>query len=215
MPNKLSDVKTDGNILPSNVFPSAEFAKRRRRQEKQRRKNRFKHLTSSPKIKSPVERAVLLALTEYADNRYQRCWPSHKKIASDTKYSIKTVRRYLIRLEEKGLIKIERRTDKTGRITTNVYTLPYPEYETKDVSNSTENTIGSPTGGSGQPDQGGTGHSDQVIQNCETINTQTAFETLLPAKVALTDSSQERISPPSHAAARPAVIVIDCDEVVS
>src|SRR5688500_5496990 len=62
---------------------------------------------------SPVLKAVLLAVANYADADGS-CWPSQERIAHDTELGERTVRRSLAELEAMGLLRREeRRSDRT------------------------------------------------------------------------------------------------------
>lgn len=55
-----------------------------------------------------TRKAVLVAIADYADEM-GRCWPSQKRIAEDTEFGERTVRRALSELEEMGFIKRDNR----------------------------------------------------------------------------------------------------------
>ena len=71
---------------------------------------------------SPAEKLVLLALANYADERFQ-CWPSQERLAEDTELSARTVWGALKRLAEAGILSREQRKRQDGTRTTDVVTL--------------------------------------------------------------------------------------------
>ena len=73
-------------------------------------------------LSKPAEKLVYVVLCMYANNRTMQAYPSVKTLASKCLCSENTVRNALKRLEELGLIEIERRKD-GNRNSTSVYTL--------------------------------------------------------------------------------------------
>ncbi len=70
----------------------------------------------------PAERLLLLVLADCVDADWT--WaPSQKMLADRTELAKETVRVNAKRLEERGLLRREERTDKTGRTTSNRYVL--------------------------------------------------------------------------------------------
>lgn len=67
-------------------------------------------------VGSPSAKAVLLILADYADERWS-CYPSQGRIAAESELGERTVRRVLRELEDRGLIKRQRRGDKRGNRT--------------------------------------------------------------------------------------------------
>lgn len=68
-------------------------------------------------------RMVLLKLADRADDRGV-CWPGHEKTAMDCGLSEVGARKAALELEARGLLKVERRMDSSGRNLSNRYTLP-------------------------------------------------------------------------------------------
>jgi hypothetical protein len=67
---------------------------------------------------------VLKALAEYAHDDTFECWPSAATIARDTGYTVNTVRTYIDRLEDLGLVqKVEQRHRPDGTYSTLLYRL--------------------------------------------------------------------------------------------
>lgn len=71
----------------------------------------------------PTEKAVLVALANYADARGE-CYPSYGRIAEDCEVSRRTVIRVIERLCEIGLVEKSANTRHGGGDTTNIYRLP-------------------------------------------------------------------------------------------
>ena len=57
----------------------------------------------------------------YRQGKQGSAWPSHKKIASDTKCSVSTVKRAINELVEKGYIEKKHRRRSNGSKTSNSY----------------------------------------------------------------------------------------------
>lgn len=66
--------------------------------------------------------ALYCALAMYA-NKTRECWPSRATLARQLAVSEQTVGKYLSKLEEVGLVRIEPRFDEDGRQTSNLYVL--------------------------------------------------------------------------------------------
>lgn len=75
----------------------------------------------------PAERMALLALQSYASSKSGKCFPSAKTISSDVGLSLATVRRSWISGVDAGLLTIDRHFTKSGRQTSNRFTLTIPE----------------------------------------------------------------------------------------
>jgi|GEM_PF-2128284 len=73
---------------------------------------------------TPSEKLVLLSLANYADEDLS-CWPSQRRIASDTSLSDRTVRSVLCALEEKGLITRQERLRQDGSRASDAITLTF------------------------------------------------------------------------------------------
>jgi hypothetical protein len=71
---------------------------------------------------TPTEKVLLLALADHA-NDDGVCFPGHKRLERKCSLSRSTIKRGIRSLKSKGLLVIEERTDKSGRQTSNVYTL--------------------------------------------------------------------------------------------
>lgn len=71
----------------------------------------------------PGPKAVLLVLADRADENHS-CYPGQDLIAYETEQSVRTVRRQLKDLEDRGLIIRERREDVRGHRTSDRYILP-------------------------------------------------------------------------------------------
>ena len=66
------------------------------------------------RLGSPAAKSILQCLADYADADSAECWPSQPKLAEDAEVSERTVREWLQRLEEWGLIGRERRSRANG-----------------------------------------------------------------------------------------------------
>ena len=73
----------------------------------------------------PLDKFVLMMLSDRHNKDTERCDPSVPKLASDCCMSENGIRRSLARLQEKGLIRVEHRTTAQGRDTSNFYTLTF------------------------------------------------------------------------------------------
>lgn len=72
---------------------------------------------------TPSERLVLLALADHAGEDGE-CWPGSASLAAKTGLSEGSVRRYITRLDERGILeKVERRRRKDGTLGTWIYRL--------------------------------------------------------------------------------------------
>lgn len=74
----------------------------------------------------PYSRLTALALGRRANNSTFECYPSHKRLAAETRLSVSTVRRAINTLVEMKALQVEPRTrdDRTGQ-TSNLYRLMY------------------------------------------------------------------------------------------
>lgn len=71
----------------------------------------------------PVEKLVLIALANYANDQHT-CWPAMKTLAADTSLSIRSIIRYIATLENRGLI--ERTTRRSSGVQrSNLYRLTF------------------------------------------------------------------------------------------
>lgn len=61
----------------------------------------------------PGEKLLLLALADHADEKWS-CFPGQESLATKTTSSVSTVRRTLVKLEDRGLISRERRQSDAG-----------------------------------------------------------------------------------------------------
>jgi hypothetical protein len=69
---------------------------------------------------------VLLSLADNAnDDGY--CWPSQETIAYKSSVSVRNLRRLITQLEERGLIRVERRNDRDGHRASNGYYVGLPD----------------------------------------------------------------------------------------
>lgn len=71
----------------------------------------------------PNEKVVLLALADCENGQSLACMPGQEHIAEKASMSVRSVRRMLIALEERGLIRRERRALDSGQRTSDSYTL--------------------------------------------------------------------------------------------
>ena len=80
----------------------------------------------SQPIRGP-KKAVLVALANRANKDSRQCWPSHKLIASEAGVAVSTAKKALNGLRERGLIDWTQRPDGKGGLSSNLYTLLYPQ----------------------------------------------------------------------------------------
>ncbi|NIQ10470.1 MAG: helix-turn-helix domain-containing protein, partial [candidate division Zixibacteria bacterium] len=73
--------------------------------------NVFDH---APDDLSPSETLVLLVLANFTNDETGECWPSIKRLSKMTKLSRRSVLRAISKLEERGEVKIKRRTGESG-----------------------------------------------------------------------------------------------------
>lgn len=66
------------------------------------------------RLGSPSAKSIIMCLADYADPEEAACWPSQPVLAADAEVSERTVREWLQRLEEWGLIARERRSRRNG-----------------------------------------------------------------------------------------------------
>jgi DNA-binding MarR family transcriptional regulator len=71
----------------------------------------------------PIAIAVYVALTRYASNDTQQCWPTHKTLAEKAGISVSSVKRAISKLVALKLVHVERRFTEQGDPTSNRYTL--------------------------------------------------------------------------------------------
>lgn len=71
----------------------------------------------------PNEKVVLLALADCENGQSLACMPGQEFLAQKASMSVRTVQRMLVALEERGLIKRDRRTLESGQRTSDSYTL--------------------------------------------------------------------------------------------
>lgn len=84
------------------------------------------------RVGNSQQKLILIAMADIANEKNQ-CWPSHNYLSEAAECSRSSVIRHLSALEEKGLIKIENRSEK-GVKTSNLYTLTMCQPDTSDVS---------------------------------------------------------------------------------
>jgi Helix-turn-helix domain len=65
---------------------------------------------------SPVRKAVLMSIANRANDADGACWPSQRRIADETEFCERAVRKALADLEDLGLIRREKRKDTTDLI---------------------------------------------------------------------------------------------------
>ena len=71
--------------------------------------------------------AIYAVLARYANRRTGECWPAIARIQRTLKLGRSSVKRYLQRLEDAGLITVEARWSEDGDRTSNLYTLLDPD----------------------------------------------------------------------------------------
>lgn len=84
------------------------------KQEKLKRRFTLPNKLFSLELNS-AEISIYAYLLYCEDRKTHQCWPSYKKIAEEVGLSPKTVRKYIIKLVEKGLISTENTTVTTKR----------------------------------------------------------------------------------------------------
>ena len=94
----------------------------------------------------PTEKAVLMALANYADANGE-CYPSYGKIADDCEVSRRTVIRVMDRLCEMGLVEKTANTRQSGGDTANVYRLTGCQIVTGECQDVTGGGVTGDTGG--------------------------------------------------------------------
>lgn len=65
------------------------------------------------RVGDPILKTLLFALCHHANSQW-KCWPSQELLAYETEVSKRTIQRKLEELQEKGLIRIERRRHSDG-----------------------------------------------------------------------------------------------------
>ncbi|WP_298967704.1 helix-turn-helix domain-containing protein [uncultured Methylobacterium sp.] len=78
----------------------------------------------SVKTGSPTLKAVLRAIAEYADMD-GKAWPSQARLAEDTEFTVRGVRKAIVALEDLGLIFREEQRRKDGTQSTDIITLNF------------------------------------------------------------------------------------------
>lgn len=73
------------------------------------------------KVGNPLRKLVLIKLADNSNDKGE-CWPSHQHVADQCEISKTSVRNHIKKLEEMGLLKIERREGPKGN-TSNLYHL--------------------------------------------------------------------------------------------
>lgn len=74
------------------------------------------------KAGSPAAKIILILLADRADEDHS-CWPSQARLAEESEQSVATVRRHLRVLEDRGLVRTERRMVPGQKRATNRYVL--------------------------------------------------------------------------------------------
>ena len=93
--------------------------------------------------------AIYATLARYANRKTGECWPAIGRLAQTLQLARSTVKVYLRRLEEAGLIAIRERQDAAGDPTSNSYTLldPTPSAIDKRLAARKATTVPVPEGG--------------------------------------------------------------------
>lgn len=76
---------------------------------------KVQNIARSFKTGSPINKAVLMALADYADDMGEKCYPSIERLVNDTEICERSVRNALRNLEERGFIFAVKKSK--GRIT--------------------------------------------------------------------------------------------------
>jgi hypothetical protein len=100
--------------------------------------------------------AIYAVLARYANRRTGECWPAISRVARTLRLARSTVKVYLRKLEEVGLIAIEERQDAAGDPTSNLYTLldPSPMAVDKRLEDRAAQTLAALTCAAPEPEGG-------------------------------------------------------------
>ena len=110
---------------------------------------------------SPVDKLILLLLSNYADENY-KCFPSYDKISKLANCSRRTAVRSINRLEETGHIRIKKRRLSNNDNQSNIYTINRPSVRMSPASDKDSTT----------PSDTVTPPSDTMSPNTITLNNQ-------------------------------------------
>jgi hypothetical protein len=93
--------------------------------------------------------AIYTTLARYANRKTGQCWPSVERLARTLDLARSTVKVYLRKLEDAGLVDIQERQDAAGDPTSNLYTLldPSPNAVSKRLASKTAMAAPEPEGG--------------------------------------------------------------------
>jgi DNA-binding transcriptional ArsR family regulator len=95
--------------------------------------------------------AIYTTLARYANRKTGRCWPSIERLARTLDLARSTVKVYLRKLEDAGLVDIQERRDPAGDPTSNGYTLLDPSPVAVDTRLAAKAASAAPAPGGGRP----------------------------------------------------------------
>lgn len=96
--------------------------------------DRFLRSEKSKEYKLNIYEQMLLTILASYMGKQINCWPSFKTLAENGKMSEKSVERYIKRLENKGLIKIEKSSNKNNEYEFTCIILPHIDTVSQTVS---------------------------------------------------------------------------------